>query len=165
MSLHHEPGPERRTPDDAELARPHEPGPQFRALTDEELSRLLGEQHFGALATGAGLSTVGYTWDPGRRVVRISTVADRLKLHQDPRCALYVASGDFQSYAVAEGTAEMSPVSGAPGDEVGRELLAMQPAVADEAAFLRRMVAGRRLVVRLRVARLYGTALPPAPVA
>ncbi|MEO3873037.1 PPOX class F420-dependent oxidoreductase [Nonomuraea sp. B12E4] len=139
--------------------------PERRPLTDEELSLLLGEQRFGALATGAGLSTVVYTWDPEQRVVRIPTVADRLKLRQDPRCTLYVAGGDFQSYAVAEGMAEMSPVSGEPGDEVGRELLAMQPAVADEAAFLRRMVTGRRVVIRLRIARLYGTALSSAPVA
>ncbi|MFG1705967.1 pyridoxamine 5'-phosphate oxidase family protein [Nonomuraea sp. M3C6] len=142
-------------------------GPGPRSLTDDELSRLLGEQRFGALATNKSsgyphLSTVIYTWDPGQLVVRISTIADRLKvrqLHQDPSCALYVASNDFGSYAVAEGAAELSPVSGEPGDEVGRELLAMQPRVDDEAAFLQQMVADRRLVIRLRASRLYGTAL------
>jgi PPOX class probable F420-dependent enzyme len=142
-----------------------------RSLTDEELSALLSGQRFGALATNKSdghphLSTVVYTWDPDRRVIRVSTVADRLKvrhLHKDPRSALYVASDDFWSYAVAEGEAELSPVSDQPGDEVGRELLDMQPPFggsADEETFLRQMVTDRRLVIRLRVKRLYGTVLP-----
>ncbi|MFI7422833.1 TIGR03618 family F420-dependent PPOX class oxidoreductase [Nonomuraea sp. NPDC049684] len=148
-------------------------GAQPLELPEEDLSALLAGQRFGALATNGGggrpqLSTVVYTWDPPRRVVRISTVADRLtarRLHQDPRCALYVTSDDFGSYAVAEGEAELSPVSDRPGDEVGLELLAMQPSFGDaagELAFLHRMVADRRLVVRIRARRLYG-ALLPAP--
>jgi PPOX class probable F420-dependent enzyme len=144
------------------------PGPD--SISQEELSLLIGRQRFGALATNKGggrpqLSTVAYDWDPEHRVVRISTTADRLKvrqLHKDPLCALYVASDDFLSYAVAEGTAELSPESSAPGDEVGRELLGMQPSFtepADQEAFLRQMVSDRRLVIRLQVSRLYGTAL------
>ncbi|MFI9589827.1 pyridoxamine 5'-phosphate oxidase family protein [Nonomuraea sp. NPDC052265] len=146
-------------------------GAQPLELPEEALSALLAGQRFGALATnGAGgrpqLSTVIYTWDPRRRVVRISTVADRLtvrRLHKDARCALYVVGDDFGSYAVAEGEAELSPVSDRPGDEVGLELLAMQPAFGDaggELAFLHRMVADRRLVVRIRVRQLSGTLLP-----
>ncbi len=49
-----------------------------------------------------------------------------------------------------------------PGDTVGRELLAMLPPAArpeDEEAFRTQQVAERRLVIRLRVARLYGPAL------
>ncbi|MFI6594778.1 TIGR03618 family F420-dependent PPOX class oxidoreductase [Nonomuraea sp. NPDC050536] len=146
----------------------HGPGPRME--TDEELSRLLASQTFGALATNKSsghpnLSTVIYNWDPEQRVVRISTVAGRAKVRQlqkDPRAALYVASDDFMAFAVAEGEAEISPESARPGDEVGRELLAMSPGFADpagQAAFLRQMVADRRLVIRLRASRLYGTAL------
>ncbi|MEV5557496.1 pyridoxamine 5'-phosphate oxidase family protein [Nonomuraea wenchangensis] len=159
------------------MSEQYAPGtdPAFRSLADDELSALLGRQRFGALATGDDgsgrpqLSTVLYRWDAEQRVVRISTLADRAKvrrLHQDPRCALYVASDGFDAYAVAEGSAELSPVTSEPGDEVGRELLAMQAGLADpadEGAFLRRMVADRRLVIRIRAARLYGTALAPAP--
>ncbi|WP_127935354.1 TIGR03618 family F420-dependent PPOX class oxidoreductase [Nonomuraea polychroma] len=131
------------------------------------MSQLLAQQRFGALATNQSsghphLSTVLYTWDPRQRVVRISTIADRLKvrdLHKDPLCALYVTSNDFWSYAVAEGEAELSPVTTEPGDEVGMELLAMQTALTDEVAFLQQMVTDRRLVIRLRASRLYGTAL------
>ncbi|MGW0194876.1 PPOX class F420-dependent oxidoreductase [Nonomuraea sp. NPDC003201] len=143
-------------------------GPAPQSLGDEELSQLLAGQRFGSLATNKSsghphLSTVLYTWDPDQLVVRISTIADRLKvrqLHKDPRCALYVASDDFWSYAVAEGQAELSPVSAEPGDEVGMELLAMQQRMDDPYAFLRQMVEDRRLVIRIRVSRLYGTALP-----
>ncbi|MFI7448259.1 TIGR03618 family F420-dependent PPOX class oxidoreductase [Nonomuraea sp. NPDC049714] len=143
-------------------------GPAPRALQDAELADLLAHQRFGALATQQSsghphLSTVAYTWDPERQVVRISTIADRLKvrqLQQDPYSALYVASDDFWSFAVAEGKAELSPVSTEPGDEAGLELLAMQPnAPADQEAFLRQMVHDRRMTIRLQVTRLYGTAL------
>ncbi|MEV0384096.1 TIGR03618 family F420-dependent PPOX class oxidoreductase [Nonomuraea sp. NPDC050643] len=146
-------------------------GPAPESLGDEQLSELLAAQRFGALATNKSdghphLSTVVYRWEPDQRVVRISTIDDRLKvrqLHKDPRCALYAASDDFRSFAVAEGEAELSPVSTEPGDEVGLELLGMQPSFAEPAdaqAFLRQMVADRRLVIRIRVTRLYGTALP-----
>ncbi|MEU6720110.1 TIGR03618 family F420-dependent PPOX class oxidoreductase [Nonomuraea sp. NPDC046802] len=146
-------------------------GPAPQSLADDDLSRLLSAQQFGALATNKSsglphLSTVLYSWDPDQRVARISTMADRLKvrqLHKDPRCALYVASDDFWTYAVAEGEAELSPVTREPGDEVGLELLGMRPPFAeptDTEAFLRQMVADRRLVIRIRAARLYGTALP-----
>ncbi|MCW2919060.1 MAG: hypothetical protein JWN52_7128, partial [Actinomycetia bacterium] len=84
------------------------------------------------------------------------------QLRRDPRSTLYVSSGDFLSFVVAEAEAELSAVSTVPGDEPGRELLGMQPAFdrpEDEAAFLENMVADRRLVIRLRVSRLYGTAI------
>ncbi|MFG2077577.1 PPOX class probable F420-dependent enzyme [Nonomuraea maritima] len=145
-----------------------EPGP--RSLSDDELSKLLAAQRFGALATSRSggppqMSTVAYAWDPEHRVIRIATVADRpnaRRLRHDPRCALYVASDDFWSFVVAEGKAELSPVSTRPGDEVGLELLAMQPPFADpldEQAFLQQMAADRRMVIRLPVTRLYGTYL------
>ena len=149
-------------------------GPPPRPLPDEELSDLLGRQRFGALATQKNdghphLSTVSYTWDAARRVVKISTMAGRAKvrqLHKNPLCALYVASDDFGSFAVAEGEAELSPVTTEPGDEVGLELLAMRDLAdpVDPAAFLQQMVTDQRLAIRLRVLRLYGTALEtPAP--
>lgn len=131
---------------------------------------MLGAQQFGVLASvkrsgHPHLSTVLYQWDPDERTVRISTTADRLKVRQlrrDPHAALHVAGPDVWSFAVAEGVAEISDASTVPGDATGRELLAMTSALnapADEAAFLRQLVAERRLVIRLRVSRLYGTAL------
>ncbi|MGW2425988.1 PPOX class F420-dependent oxidoreductase [Streptomyces sp. NPDC001709] len=145
-------------------------GPAPRSLSGEALSDLLAKQQFGTLATvkqsgHPHLTTMLYTWEPESRIVRLSTTADRVKakhLRRDPRAALHVQGGDVWSFAVAEGTAEVSEITKVPGDAVGRELLAMIPPAAkpeDEDAFLRQQVAERRIVIRLRVERLYGTAL------
>ncbi|MGV4981166.1 PPOX class F420-dependent oxidoreductase [Streptomyces sp. NRAIS4] len=145
-------------------------GPAPRSLSGEALSDLLAKQQFGTLATvkqsgHPHLTTMLYTWEPESRIVRLSTTADRVKakhLRRDPRAALHVQGGDVWSFAVAEGTAEVSEITTVPGDAVGRELLAMIPPAAkpeDEDAFLRQQVAERRIVIRLRVERLYGTAL------
>ncbi|MFC9507676.1 pyridoxamine 5'-phosphate oxidase family protein [Streptomyces sp. NPDC057002] len=144
------------------------PGP--RPLSDEALSDLLGKQQFGTLASvkrdgRPHLTTMVYSWDPEARIVRFSTTAERVKvkhLRRDPRAALHVQGGDVWSFAVAEGEAEVSEATTVPGDAVGRELLGMIPQGArpeDEDAFLEELVAERRVVVRLRVDRLYGTAL------
>ncbi|MER7788949.1 TIGR03618 family F420-dependent PPOX class oxidoreductase [Streptomyces sp. NPDC097640] len=149
----------------------HKPGsgPAPRPLTDEELSRVLREGQFAVLATvkrsgHPHLSTVVYRWSPEERVIRISTTADRLKVRQlrrDPHAALHVGP-DVWSFAVAEGDAEISEVTTVPGDAIGRELLSLTPGFddpRDEAAFLEQVVADRRVVIRIRVSRLYGTAL------
>ncbi|WP_179816116.1 PPOX class F420-dependent oxidoreductase [Allostreptomyces psammosilenae] len=150
-------------------------GPAPRALTEEESSRLLAEQRFGVLASvrrggQPHLSTVLYHWDPEARLLRVSSTADRLKVRQlrrDPNAALHVTGPDVWSFAVAEGRAEVSEETTTPGDAIGRELLSLTPGFADpeeEAAFLDQLVAERRVVIRIRVSRLYGTALDiPAP--
>ncbi|GAB3010670.1 TIGR03618 family F420-dependent PPOX class oxidoreductase [Streptomyces pseudoechinosporeus] len=145
-------------------------GPAPRTLSDEALSDLMGRQQFGTLATNKRsghphLTTMLYSWDPEARIVRLSTTADRIKvkhLRRDPRAALHVPGGDVWSFAVAEGEAEVSEITTVPGDAIGRELLAMIPNAAkpgDEDAFLEQLVAERRVVIRLKVDRLYGTAL------
>ncbi|MFH8661043.1 PPOX class F420-dependent oxidoreductase [Streptomyces afghaniensis] len=144
--------------------------PAPRPLSDEALSALLGKQQFGTLATvkrngRPHLTTMVYSWDAEARIVRFSTTADRVKVRQlrhDPRAALHVQGGDVWSFAVAEGEAEVSDVTTVPGDEVGRELLGIIPEEArpqDEDVFLEQLVAEHRVVVRLHVDRLYGTAL------
>ncbi|MFI5872186.1 TIGR03618 family F420-dependent PPOX class oxidoreductase [Streptomyces sp. NPDC051445] len=145
-------------------------GPAPRTLSDEALSELLGRARFGTLATvrrtgHPHLTTMVYSWDAQARVVRFSTTADRIKvqhLRRHPQAALHVPGDDVWSFAVAEGEAEISEVTTVPGDAVGRELLGMIPADArpqDEEEFLAQLVAERRVVVRLKVDRLYGTAL------
>ncbi|GHE37933.1 PPOX class F420-dependent oxidoreductase [Streptomyces capitiformicae] len=144
--------------------------PAPRALSDEALSDLLARQQFGTLATvkqsgHPHLTTLLYSWDPEARIVRLSTTADRIKvkhLRRNPRAALHVQGSDVWSFAVAEGTAEASEITTVPGDAVGRELLAVIPTAArpeDEDTFFKQLVAERRVVIRLRVERLYGTAL------
>jgi PPOX class probable F420-dependent enzyme len=145
-------------------------GPAPRPLSDEALSDLLGAQQFGTLATlkrsgHPHLTTMLYNWEPESRTVRLSTTADRTKvshLRRNPRAALHVRGDNVWSFAVAEGEAELSDIATVPGDAAGRELLGMVPAAAkpeDEEAFLAQMVAERRVVIRLKVHRLYGSAL------
>ncbi|MGW4475067.1 pyridoxamine 5'-phosphate oxidase family protein [Nonomuraea sp. NPDC004354] len=134
-------------------------GPAPRRLTPEELESLLQEQQFGVLATvkrsgHPAMSTVLYRWSPVERVIRISTTADRLKARQvrnDPHVALHVSGPDVWSFAVAEGQAEVldSP----------EELLAFAGEVTDPAAFLEQQALERRVVIKIKLSRLYGTAL------
>ncbi|MGW3668197.1 PPOX class F420-dependent oxidoreductase [Streptomyces sp. NPDC005141] len=144
--------------------------PAPRPLSDKALSDLLAGGQFGTFATNKlsgrpHLTTMVYSWDPEGRIVRFSTTADRIKvkhLRRDPRAALHVSGGDVWSFAVAEGEAAVSESTAVPGDAVGRELLEMIPDTArpeDEGAFLEQLVTERRVVIRLKVDRLYGTAL------
>ncbi|MGW0560276.1 pyridoxamine 5'-phosphate oxidase family protein [Streptomyces sp. NPDC003016] len=123
-------------------------GPAPRVLTGQELSQLLRRQQFGVLASVRStghphLSTVLYDWDAEERVLRVSSTADRLKVRQlrrDPHTSLHVSGPDVWSFAVAEGEAEIvDPADGAASGE--------QP------------LPDRRVVILIRVSRLYGTAL------
>ena len=72
------------------------------------------------------LTTVIYAWDPAHKGVRVSTRADRVKaknLARNEHAASFVEGPDVWSFVVAEGAAEISPVSIEPGDATGRELL------------------------------------------
>jgi PPOX class probable F420-dependent enzyme len=142
---------------------------------EQQLWDLIDRNSEGLLAavTRAGyphLTNVWYVWDSTERIARVSTTADRVKariLRRDPRAALHVSGPDFWSYAVAECDAELSKVATTPGDEACRELLKVHSVfygeIADQPAFFARMVDERRLVVRLRVRRLYGVLreMPP----
>jgi PPOX class probable F420-dependent enzyme len=97
-------------------------------------------------------------------VIRISVTAGRAKtrnLARDSRATLHVTSDDFWRWVAVDATAELSAVSTAPGDEVGRELAELFELVQgkphpDWDDFYRAMVADQRLVVRLRPEHLYG---------
>ena len=145
-------------------------GPGARQLTEDEILKILATQPFATLATlkrsgRPHLGTMVINWNPAERVIRISSAEGRIKvkhLQNDPRATVQVQGENVFSYAIAEGEAEVSEVSATPGDAVGRELLGMAGGFedpADEAAFLEEMAKGRRLVIRLKVDRLYGTAL------
>jgi PPOX class probable F420-dependent enzyme len=141
---------------------------------EQQLLDLIASNSQGILAavTRAGyphLTNVLYVWDAAERTARVSTTADRVKgriLRRDPRAALHVSGSHFWSYAVAECDAEVSDVATTPGDEACRELLDVHSAffeVADEPAFFAELVGARRLVVRLRVRRVYGVLLDKPP--
>ncbi|QLY32609.1 pyridoxamine 5'-phosphate oxidase family protein [Nocardia huaxiensis] len=134
-------------------------GPAPRTLTEPELLDLLEANQFGVLATvkrsgHPALSNVLYRWTPTDRTIRISTTADRLKakhIRNNPHVALHIPGPNVWSFAVAEGEAE---VSASP-----RELLAFAGHPADPETHLAQQARENRVIITLRVTRLYGTAL------
>jgi PPOX class probable F420-dependent enzyme len=145
-----------------------------QAPLDDRLLGLIAENRQGVLATIAAdgrpqLSNVLYVWDAATRTARISTTADRAKarnVRRDPRAALHVSGDHFWQYVVAEGAVTLSAAAAEPGDEAGRELLDVHSAFyagLSEDEFYPQMIAARRLIVRLHVARVYGVALESPP--
>ena len=142
---------------------------------EQQLLDLIASNKEGILAavTRAGyphLTNVLYAWNPAERTARVSTTADRVKgriLVRNPRAALHVPGPHFWSYAVGECDAQVTPPAQTAGDETCRELLEVHSSfygkIADEAAFFAKMIDERRVVVRLRVGRLYGIVLEKPP--
>ncbi|KQU70796.1 PPOX class F420-dependent oxidoreductase [Phycicoccus sp. Root101] len=139
---------------------------------DPNLLALAAAGHLGALAAlkrdgRPQLSMVNYAFDPaadGGPTVRVSVVDGRAKvanLRRDPRASLLVTSADGWSYAVLEGDAELSPVARAEDDATVDELVELFRTIRGEdhpdwAEYRAAMVADGRLVLRLRVTRVYG---------
>jgi PPOX class probable F420-dependent enzyme len=136
-------------------------------VTESDLWQLVVEGREGILATNGSdghpqLSNVLYVVDPERRVIRISTTANRAKarnIARDPRVALHVPGDDFWQYAVANGSAELSPVAKESRDVATDELFEIHRSFygdLDRGAFDQEMIAHRRLVIRVEVDHLYG---------
>ncbi|GAB3198708.1 PPOX class F420-dependent oxidoreductase [Geodermatophilus arenarius] len=135
---------------------------------DERHLAFVAEHHMGVLATvkrdgRPQVSTVGYAYDPERRLFRISVTADRAKtrnLRADPRLTLHVTSRDLWSWVAVEGTAELTPVAADPHDATVEELVAYYRGISEEHEdwddYRRAMVAERRLVVRFTPEHTYG---------
>lgn len=141
---------------------------------EQQLLDVIAASNQGILAavTRAGyphLTNVLYTWDAGQRIARVSTTADRVKgriLRRDNHAALHVSGGHFWSYAVAECDAQASDVATVPGDDACKELLEVHSAFygdLDEGELFQQMIAAQRLVIRLRVRKLYGVVLAAPP--
>jgi PPOX class probable F420-dependent enzyme len=120
----------------------------------------LSARHQGVLVTirsdgSPQSSNVGYAVLDG--VVKVSVTDDRAKtrnLRRDPRGVLHVIGDSFWQYVSVRVTAELSPVTATPGDEVGQELLRLYDEIApephpDPQEFFDAMVAERRLVLSL----------------
>jgi PPOX class probable F420-dependent enzyme len=136
-------------------------------MSDELLWRVIAGGDLGTVATikkdgRPQLSDVSYTAADG--VIRFSTRTALAKVHnlrRDPRASMKVTAPGGGGYAVAEGTAELSPVSWALDDATVEELIEIYRTIAgkehpDWDDYRRAMVADGRLVVRLRVEHLYG---------
>ena len=140
---------------------------------DPGLIALISARNIGAMATIKGdgrpqLSTVNFALDPAVKLARISVVDGGAKVHnlrRDPRASIFVGSPDGWTYAVIEGTVELSPLALATDDETVAELVAVFRAIRGEDhpdwdGYRAAMVVERRLVARLRVEHVYGLDRP-----
>jgi PPOX class probable F420-dependent enzyme len=136
---------------------------------DRSLLDLASSRDLGVLATvkrngRPQLSNVNFHLDVDALLVRVSLVDGRAKvanLRRDPRASLLVATPDGWSYAVLEGTCELSPVAADPGDATVDDLVEVYRLIRGEEhpdwdEYRTAMVADRRLVLRLTVERTYG---------
>ena len=137
---------------------------------EDRLLAVLADRHGGVVVTlkkdgRPQLSNVSYTFDPERRLIRVSITDGRAKtrnLRRDPRVSFYVSTPDFRAYVVAEGEAELTPVTKSPSDATADELVDVYRAIAGEHPdwdeYREAMVADERLVLRIPVTKVYGMA-------
>ncbi|WP_037577942.1 PPOX class F420-dependent oxidoreductase [Phaeacidiphilus oryzae] len=138
------------------------------AERDAALRKLIGSRRLGALVTlkrdgRPQISNINYAYFPDEDTVRISVTDSRAKVRnarRDPRVSLHVMSEDGWQWAVAEGDAELSAVAAEPDDAAVEELITLYRAVQGEhpdwADYRAAMVRDQRLVLRLRIKRVYG---------
>jgi PPOX class probable F420-dependent enzyme len=136
-------------------------------LTLDDAFAFLEPRTHGVLVTLRGdgrpqLSNIVYLPGPDH-TARISVTDSRAKtknLRRDPRASLHVTSDDFWSYAVVDGTVDLSPVAASADDPVVEELVDMyrlaQGEHPDWAEFRAAMVSQGRIVATLRATHAYG---------
>lgn len=137
---------------------------------ETKLHGLIANGHLGTLATikrdgRPQLSNVSYHYDRDAGTILVSVTDGRAKtknLRRDPRASFHVTGKDGWTYAVAEGTAELSAVTREPGDAASEELVEVYRRIAGEhpdwQEYREAMAAEQRLALRLRVERVYGMA-------
>jgi uncharacterized protein len=142
-----------------------------RQVFDDKLLAVISGNSLGVLATikqdgRPQLSNVSYHFDPREVVVRVSITEPRAKtrnLRRDPRASLLVDADDGWSYAVAEGTVELTPPAAAPDDDTVEALIALYRDIAGEHPdwdeYRQAMVTDRRVVLTLPISHVYG--MPP----
>jgi PPOX class probable F420-dependent enzyme len=136
---------------------------------DRTLLDLAASRDLGVLATlkrdgRPQLSNVNFHLDVDALLVRVSVVDGRAKvanLRRDPRASILVATPDGWSYAVLEGTSELSEVAADPDDSTVDELVEVYRLIRGEEhpdwdEYRQAMVTDRRLVLRLGVEHAYG---------
>lgn len=139
--------------------------------TDFDPHALLAEARLGVLATIKSdgrpqLSPVTPFYDRDAGVLHVSMTEGRAKtanLRRDPRAALEVTSADGWSWATAEGTVTLTgPGADPDGPEVDA-LVEYYRAAAGEhpdwAEYRTVMVADRRVLMTMRVEKVYGARL------
>ena len=138
---------------------------------DDKLLAVISGNSLGVLATvkrdgRPQLSNVSYHFDSRANAIEVSITEPRAKtrnLRRDPRASILVMADDGWSYAVAEGTAELSPPAADPHDDTVEALIRLYRSIAGEHPdwddFRRAMVTDRRVLMRLPIRHVYG--MPP----
>ena len=139
-------------------------------MSEDALRTIIANNSLCTLATirrdgRPQLSQVGYTYDPGRDLLRVSVTDSRAKvknLRRDPRATVLVQGEGRWQFAVAEVRAELLPVTTDPGDASADELVDIYRALSGEHPdwdeFRAAMVSDARLPLHLFVERVYGVA-------
>ena len=142
-----------------------------RQVFDDKLLAVIKDNSVGVLATikrdgRPQLSNVSYFFYPRKMVIQVSITEPRAKtrnLRRDARASILVSSDDGWSYAVAEGTAILTPPAADPNDDTVEALIALYRNIAGEHPdwddYRQAMVTDRRVVLTLPIAHLYG--MPP----
>lgn len=137
-------------------------------MSDEAYLKLLRNHSLGVLATlfpdgRPQLTTITYAVDDPGTMIRVSVTDGRVKTknaRRNPRAALHVSGDSPWVWAVAEGGVELTPVAADPYDATVEELVEYYRSASGEHPdwdeYRQVMVSDRRLVLRLRIERLYG---------
>ena len=136
-------------------------------MTLDEALVLVAAQRLGVLVTlrrNGRPQTSNVVYAVRGQQVLVSLTEGRAKtrnLQRDPRATLHVSTPDMSAWAALEATAELSPLTTAPGDATGRALAELYTAIAgrehpDWADYFRAMVEERRLLLTLTVSHGYG---------
>ena len=132
-----------------------------RQVFDDKLLAVISGNSLGVLATIKSdgrpqLSNVQYHFDHRALLIQVSVTEPRAKtrnLRRDPRASILVDADDGWSYAVAEGTAELTPAAGAPGDDTVEALVDLYRTIAGEHPdwddYRQAMVTDRRVLLTL----------------
>lgn len=142
-----------------------------RQVFDDKLLAVISGNSLGVLATikrdgRPQLSNVSYYFDARQGAVEVSITEPRAKtrnLRRDPRASLLVSSDDGWSYAVAEGTAQLTPPAAAPDDDTVEALITLYRNIAGEHPdwdeYRQAMVTDRRVMLTMPISHVYG--MPP----
>jgi PPOX class probable F420-dependent enzyme len=139
---------------------------------DPTLVDLFAQQRGGTLITlkrdgRPQASVVTHTFDPATLTLRVSITEPRAKtrnLRRDPRASYMVTTPDLRAYAVAEGTAQLTPPAADPHDATVEALIDVYRTIAGEHPdwdeYRAAMVADERVVLTLTFDRVYGWIMP-----
>ncbi|BCQ07977.1 F420H(2)-dependent reductase [Mycobacterium heckeshornense] len=142
-----------------------------RHVFDDKLLAVISGNSIGVLATikrdgRPQLSNVQYYFDPRKLVIQVSITEPRAKtrnLRRDPRASILVSADDGWAYAVAEGTAELTPPAAARDDDTVEALITLYRNIAGEHPdwdeYRDAMVTDRRVLLTLPITHVYG--MPP----